>query len=293
MYFRNFIFLLVTVLLICSCQTIQERPTRVEPVEVSSARVSHENLNGILWMQTSAEYDSLCRMIYKAADEAVTKALDDPSWTASLEQKQAGGFAVLPPAVILDLDETVMDNTPYQALMALLGKEFDPKAWDEWVAKGAAPALPGAAEFLQALKAKSVAVYYITNREAAREGEMIANLILLGVPVDPAGENILSRSEKPDWISDKSSRRAQVAKTHRIILLIGDDLGDFVSGARDMPEKRIALARMHSDMWGSRWFILPNPLYGSWESAVYGFDGKLTDREILKKKFEALKSHEE
>jgi len=291
MYFRNFIFLLVTVLLICSCQTITERPAGVEPVEVSSARVSHENLNGILWMQTSAEYDSLCRMIYKAADEAVAKALADPSWTAALEQ--TGGFAALPPAVILDLDETVMDNTPYQALLALLGKEFDPKAWDEWVAKGAAPALPGAAEFLQALKAKSVTVYYITNREVAREGEMIANLILLGVPVDPAGENILSRNEKPDWISDKSSRRAQVAKTHRIILLIGDDLGDFVSGARDLPEKRIALARMHSDMWGSRWFILPNPLYGSWESAVYGFDGKLTDREILKKKFEALKSHEE
>jgi acid phosphatase len=291
MRLREIVLFAFIVVLICSCQTVQEQPVGIEPVDVSSVRVSHENLNGILWMQTSAEYDSLCRMIYKAAGDAVTKALADPSWTAALEQ--TGGFAALPPAVILDLDETVMDNTPYQALMALLGKEFDPKAWDEWVAKGAAGALPGAAEFLQALKAKSVAVYYITNREAVREKETIANLILIGIPVDPTGENILSRSEKPEWVSDKSSRRAEVARTHRIILLIGDDLGDFVSGARDLPERRIALARLHSDMWGSRWFILPNPLYGSWESAVYGFDGKLTDREILKKKFEALKTSED
>jgi 5'-nucleotidase (lipoprotein e(P4) family) len=289
MHFRNSTFFLFIVLLICGCQTVPERPVGVEPVEVSSVRVSHENLNGILWMQTSAEYDSLCRLIYKAAGDAVTKALADPSWTAALEQ--ADGFAALPPAVILDLDETVMDNTPYQALMAKLGKGFDRKAWDEWVAKGAAGALPGAAEFLQALKTKSVAVYYVTNREAALESETVANLILLGLPVDPAGENVLSRHEKPDWGTDKSSRRAEVAKTHRIILLIGDDLGDFVSGSRDLPENRIALARLHSDMWGSRWFILPNPLYGSWETAVYGFDGKPTDREILKKKFEALKSY--
>jgi len=290
MRFRDFVLFVILILLVCGCQTIQEQSAGVEPVGVSAARVSHENLNGILWMQASAEYDSLCRLIYKAAGDAVTKALADPTWTAALEQ--TGNFAALPPAVILDLDETVMDNTPYQALMARQGKGFDSKAWDEWVAKGAAGALPGAADFLQALKAKSIAVYYITNREAAREKETIANLILLGIPVDPAGENILSRREKPDWVSDKSSRRADVAKTHRIILLIGDDLGDFVSGARDLPEKRITLARLHSDMWGSRWFILPNPLYGSWESAVYGFDGKLTDEEILKKKFEALKTSE-
>jgi 5'-nucleotidase (lipoprotein e(P4) family) len=292
MKYKELYFFLLASLFFCSCQTVSEKPAQVQPVEVTNARVSHENLNGLLWMQTSAEFDSLCRMIYKSASYAATEALLNPEWTASIEQAISGTWIGLPPAVILDLDETVMDNTPYQALMAKMGKMFDGKSWDEWVAKGSAGALPGAAEFLREMQKKSIAVFYITNREVAREKEMIANLILLGIPVDPDGANILCRNEQPEWKSDKSSRRAEVAKTHRIILLVGDDLGDFVSGARDLPEKRIALARLHADMWGSRWFILPNPLYGSWESAVFGFDGKLKDDEILKKKFEALKTSE-
>lgn len=292
MTLRNITLFLIILLTSIACQTVSDRPVQTQPVEAATTRIAHENLNGLLWMQTSAEFDALCRLVYKAAAEAAQKSLADTSWTASLEQEQAGGFASLPPAVILDLDETVMDNTPYQALMARLGKGFDSKKWDEWVAKGTAGALPGAAEFLKGLADRSIAVYYVTNREYTREKEMVANLIALGLPVDLNGANILSRLEQPGWTSDKSSRRAEVAKTHRIILLIGDDLGDFVSGARDLPEKRITLARLHSDMWGSRWFILPNPLYGSWESAVYGFDGKLKDNEILKKKFDALKTSE-
>lgn len=289
MKYRIFLISILTISILYGCQSFQEQPGKIEPVEVATTRISHENLNGILWMQTSAEFDSLCRMIYKSAGEAVDKALADPAWTASLEQVQTGGFAELPPAVILDLDETVIDNTPYQALMAKLGKEFDAKAWNEWVAKGTAAALPGAVDFLKGLDAKSIAIYYITNRDSAGEKQTVANLVHLGIPVDSAGGNVLSRNEQLGWGSDKSSRRAEVAKTHRIILLIGDDLGDFVSGARDLPVKRIELARSHADMWGNRWFVLPNPLYGSWESAIYGFDGKLTDEEILKKKFETLK----
>lgn len=286
---RVFILCILAVLFVYSAQSILARPEKIERVDASTVRVSHENLNAILWMQTSTEFDSLCRMIYKSAGEAVDKALADASWTASLEQTQTGGFAALPPAVILDLDETVMDNTPCEALMARLGIRFDPKIWDQWVAVGAAAAMPGATEFLKGLEEKQVAIYYISNRDVIWEKVTIENLIHLGIPVDKDGGNILLRNEQPGWDSDKSSRRLEVAKTHRIILLVGDDLGDFFSGVRDLPKKRLELARSHADMWGSRWFVLPNPLYGSWESAVNGFDGKLTDDEILKKKYETLK----
>lgn len=290
MRLKAFVLFSFVFLFICSCRKMQERLAGIESVNASSIRVSHENLDGILWMQTSAEYEALCRMIYKAAAEALERGLADPNWTAALEQ--ASDFASLPPAVVLDIDETVLDNTPYEAMMALEGRGRDPKAWDDWVAKTDAMPIPGAAEFLAALKKKSVVIFYITNREASEEKETIANLIQLGLPVDPSGDTVLSKNEQPGWDSDKSSRRVLVATTHRIILLIGDNLGDFVSNVRVPLEKRRDIMLKHINMWGSQWFVLPNPLYGSWEKAIYGFDLSLPDKEILKKKFEALKSYE-
>ena len=82
-------------------------------------------------------------------------------------------------------------------------------------------------------------------------------------------DTVLSEGEPPyNWPSDKSSRRQYLANRFRILLLIGDDLGDFVSGARDAPENRLRLAREHSRRWGTSWFLLPNPMYGSWELSL-------------------------
>ena len=95
--------------------------------------------------------------------------------------------------------------------------------------------------------------------------------------------------EEPGWTSDKSSRRRAIAKSYRILLLVGDDLGDFVPGAKDTPENRLTLAAKYRAQWGRRWFLLPNPLSGTWELALYGNDPGMTDTEILEKKLRAVK----
>lgn len=95
--------------------------------------------------------------------------------------------------------------------------------------------------------------------------------------------------EEPGWTSDKSSRRRAIAKSYRILLLVGDDLGDFVPGAQDTPENRLKLVAKYRSQWGRGWFLLPNPLSGTWESALYGYNSSMTDAEILEKKLTAVR----
>ena len=72
---------------------------------------------------------------------------------------------------------------------------------------------------------------------------------------------------------------------------MGDNLGDFVSGGDVSLAERDALAEVFRDNWGTRWIVLPNPQYGSWEDAVFGFDYGLTYEEKLRVKYDALKSN--
>lgn len=274
---------------LASCTTAPKRPPQAGVPAPAVVRDTHERLQGVLWVQTSAEFDVLSRVLYRQATESLEPALADPTWTAALEQ--TGDFARLPPAVVLDLDETVLDNSAFEGRLVADRTTYSSKLWGEWVLRSGAGVLPGTAEFLSAAEGRSVTIFYVTNREAAQEKDTLANLIRLGLPVDPAGARILSKSEKPEWGSDKSSRRAEIAASYRILLLIGDDLGDFVSGVRDLPEKRVQLARRHAAMWGRRWFLLPNPLYGSWDSALYGHDSTLSDAEILERKRGQVKAY--
>ena len=231
---------------------------------------SHDNLNATLWMRRSAEYRMIVAQTYRAARSALDAALDDPTWHAALEQGE--DFATLPPAIIVDIDETVLDNSPYQAALVEGNRAYSPDSWHRWVSAARAKALPGAREFLRYAAGRGVQVFYVTNRNAHDEPVTRKNLEREGLPLDGAEDTVLSRHEREDWGSDKRSRRLYLARRYRILLLLGDDLNDFVSGARSgTPEDRIALARRYGDAWGRRWFLFPNPTYGSWEGALYGF----------------------
>lgn len=260
-------------------------PTQTVPTVV--ARDTHEGLNSVLWVQTSAEYNASCVSVYEQAKAALVRGLTDKAWTAAPEQ--TGDFRKLPPAVVLDLDETVFDNARFQGQLVADRAPYSEAAWETWVARADAGAVPGAADFLRFARQRGVAIFYISNRLNTHEKATAANLVKLGMPVDAAGERILSKDERPEWTSEKSTRRASIAATHRIVLLVGDDLGDFVMGSRDLPEKRLELARAHAKQWGTRWFLLPNPMYGSWDRATYGHDGSLSDAEILKRKLGLVK----
>jgi len=226
---------------------------------------NHPNLNSVLWTQTAVEYRMSAEQAYRLAASQIPAALADASWSAVPEQSEQSGYQVLPPAVIMDVDETLLDNSPFQARMIAHGRDFDAQQWGEWVAEAQAQAVPGARAFIQYLKNNGVQPYYVTNRE--QEASTLANI---RSHLDPAAtaEQVLVRNERPEWTSDKTSRRLQVASAHRVLLLVGDDYNDFIKLDYNSHQQRNQLAEQYRDHWGKRWIMLPNPQYGHWQRAL-------------------------
>src|ERR1700682_5691292 len=111
-------------------------------------------------------------------------------------------------------------------------------------------------------------VFYVTNREFRQKAATRANLTSAGFPLDNRIETVYCQGERPEWGPDKTSRRAAIAAHYRILLLFGDDLGDFISGANGSLAHRRELSDSHKDNWGIRWFVIPNSMYGSWETSL-------------------------
>jgi len=241
------------------------------------ASPTYENLNAILWMQTSVEYKANSIETYRAGETALLRALADRHWTAALEQ--TGYFANLPPAVVLDLDETVLDNSPFEARLTASGAPWSHEAWVAWMNEESATVIPGAMHFLEFARDHHVAPIYITNRtcDATNPADpTVALLHKLNLPLATGPDWLLC--EQPGAGSDKTSRRIETAKHYRILLLFGDQLGDFLTIPKDSANLagREKLFEDHQAMWGDRWFQLANPSYGSWEGAMgYTLDAKL------------------
>jgi acid phosphatase len=232
---------------------------------------THENLNAVLWVQTAAEYRAIALQTYRAAEINLQRALADKRWTAALEQ--TGDYSNQPPAVILDLDETVLDNSAYQARLTADNKPFTLEGWSKWEAEGKAGLVPGAREFLTVAHANGVALCFVTNRVCDASKPDDPTLRLLQSLHVPSGQ-LLCKSSPTDS-SDKSPRRARVASRYRVLLLIGDDFNDFLTLPKEQStvKGRQNAVDAFSRYWGERWFALPNPTYGSWERAV-GLDVK-------------------
>lgn len=258
-----------------------DAPAEVEPLQCN------DGLNATLWVQTSAEYDMLARQSWFLAERQLEVALKDKKWSAATEQGEK--FAKLPPAVIVDVDETVLDNSRYQARLAKNGTSFAPDTWAKWCDEKTAPAVPGALEFAQFAASKGVRIFYVTNRASALEACTRANLESLGFPMDAEVDTLLTKSERPEWGGDKGSRRSFVAAEHRVLLLVGDQLGDFVDGSKSSTTQRQATMEQYLEWWGTRWIVLPNPAYGHWEGALVGHDNSLDERARKAKKFNALR----
>ncbi|MEZ5962865.1 MAG: HAD family acid phosphatase [Planctomycetota bacterium] len=239
----------------------------------------------VAWTRYSAERVALCRQVFAQARAALDVALASPRSTAALEQMGMPDLHRLPPALITDVDETVLDNTLYNERLVAANQSYTPDSWSAWVREERAPAVPGVVAFLTHAAAQGVTVFYVTNRSHADEDATRANLARLGLPLQDRTDLdvVLTKGEQPDWTSDKRTRRAFVARTHRVALLLGDDLGDFLAGVRPRLSLRggdpVALVQQHgaelqaerlartndlAALWGTRWFVLPNTMYGSW-----------------------------
>lgn len=249
------------------------------PLKSQADVLDHSTTSATLWAQNSAEYRALTTSIYRTASSNLALAVEDSYWTAYPEQEDKP-IRKLPPAIILDVDETALNNAAFQARMIKQNSSFNPEKWNSWVMEAKADAIPGALSFTQRAAERGIAIYYLTNREAKVEEGTRENLKKLGFPLPQNGDHILSKNERENWTSAKTERRAYVAANHRILMLFGDDLNDFVSAKGISQQERHQLVEEHNDKWGRKWFVLPNPTYGSWESALYNFDNSLSPNRI-------------
>lgn len=252
-------------------------------VGAEESSLDHHGLDATLWTQTSAEYQAAALQTFRLASLRLEQALNDSKWTAALEQ-DVTNMAGLPPAIIVDVDETILDNSPFQARLITEGLPYGSATWKSWVEKAEAKALQGSKDFLHHADRLGVTVFYVTNRDADQEPATRLNLEKEKMPIDGSRDVVLMNGEN-GWTSDKTKRRQIIAESHRILLLLGDDLNDFVSGAKEStPGPRRKLAKDHQAMWGTKWFLFANPSYGSWEASLYRRDFALPEVEKVKLK---------
>ena len=246
--------------------------------------LKEQNIMSVLYQQTAAERLAGSLQTFRSAKQALDNALADPSWSALPGQDIQGKK----PAIIVDVDETVLDNTAYEARMILDGTKY-PEGWVSWGKEAAATEVPGAKDFLNYAAAKGVTIFYVTNRVVELKEATKKNLTKLGIHWDQTKETVLMRGEN-NWDSDKGPRRTLVGNEYRVLLMAGDNLGDFVD-AKDnnlSPSNRANIVKDYADYWGVKWFMLQNIAYGDWEGALYNFDYSLSPDEVHNTRLESL-----
>ena len=222
--------------------------TRSAPAAQASTPVASDSLpNDVKWVRNSAEYRALTREVYSLAGDRLpelVRALPAHGW-----------------AVILDADETVLDNSEYQRRLAVAHAPFDAKSWTAWVNERAALAVPGARAFTTLVRSLGGRVAIVTNRSMAECDATRENLRGVGIEADlvlcqPAGE----ADKNPRFERVQSGSAAPGLPALTVVEWLGDNIQDFPSLTQAVRTDSAALGE-----FGKRYFILPNPMYGSWE----------------------------
>lgn len=252
--------------------TIACEPKTPAVVEYDPRRDLSEELSGaVIWYQNSAEM----RMSYYQAYNHGKLLLK--SKLASADSKQ-------PKAVVLDLDETVLDNSPYEGMLIQKGITFSSNTWKEWVAMGSAELLPGAQDFLNFADSAGVEIFYISNRTVDGLGSTLENLNRYNLPNADSAHVLLKEDT-----SDKTARRNIVNENYEIILFLGDNLTDYSQMYADRNEKMAKDLVDENKMELLNNFVMfPNPMYGEWESAIYRNDWSIADSTKLRMRRESV-----
>lgn len=225
-------------------------------------QINHQDhlLQAALWFQQSAEMKALCYQAFYWADVKLE------------EQIEESGDKPL--AIVLDIDETVLDNSPQTARQIIDGEAFNDDMWDEWCSLAEAKSIPGALEFTQEADEMGVEVFYISNRRSHLMDVTLKNLRSLEFP-NADVDHVLLKTDS----SVKDGRRDKVRETHKIVLLIGDNLGDFSGIFDDRADREAHQAlEKYRDKFGTEFIVLPNPMYGSWEKPLRGETAEITVR---------------
>jgi len=197
----------------------------------------------------------------------------------------------LPPAVVLDIDETVLDNSPYQARVIKSDGEFNEADWATWCREQKARALPGAVAFTRFAASHGIAVIYISNRAKDLDEVTLLNLRKEGFPVSGPQAflglgTLVQGCEQAG--SEKGCRRQLVSRHYRVLMQFGDQLGDFLDVPANTVEARRGAVNPYLAWIGTRWFVLPNPTYGSWEPALFNNDYSSPREDRRQQKLNAL-----
>lgn len=201
----------------------------------------------IRWVRRSAEYRALAFQAYAMA----TQKLRDTVPTLSGE----------PWGVIMDADETVLDNSEYQRRRAAMDSTYTPESWAEWVNESVAPAVPGAVAFTEEVHRLGGYVVIVTNRDDVRCGPTRSNLDRLGVAPDLVLCQLPDEPEKNERFQRVQEGTASPdLPALTVVAWVGDNIQDFPGFSQDMRSDRAAFSA-----FGNHYFVVPNPMYGSWE----------------------------
>lgn len=238
----------------------------------------------VLYMQKAAEYRALCYQAFNWAKMTLEMDEKNKKKLPKTERKK-------PRAVIVDIDETMLDNSPAQAAGIKTNTSFNYQSWYGWGEMRKAKAIPGAVDFANYAKSQNVRIFYVSNRDENPQLQAtIDNLKAVGFP-DVSAENVLLRVKNTEGknVSTKTPRRSFVAEKYRIVSLLGDNLNDFLDVFEEKSiEIRFAETDKIKEQWGSKFIVLPNAMYGEWENAIYGYDNKLTNVQKAEKRANAM-----
>lgn len=190
-------------------------------------------------------------------------------------------------AIIVDVDETILDNSRYQGMLIKQGVNY-PEGWTDWCNRAEATSIPGALDFLKYAHTRGVRVFYITNRKIAEKAGTAQNLKKLGFP-EVNDETLLVRTDTEK--DTKEPRRQSVTSRYHVVLLMGDNLNDF----SDVFEKsktvaaRLEATEKNRSQFGTHFIVLPNAMYGDWENSVYEYNFKLSSEEKQAKRRALIK----
>ena len=249
-------FVFAFVLLTASC--VAPRVSITNMNSNSSNAVIDGKIYATAYQQRSAEYRALCYQAFNIARLRIDQFNRERS--------------PKPKAIMTDVDETILNNSPYEAHQLLQGKDFDNTTWEQWTSKGIADTMPGALHFLQYASAAGIEIFYVSNRGENERVGTLANLKKFNFP-NADNEHILLKGKS----SSKDDRKSSIAETHTIVLFMGDNMNDFSSlFEKKNPDDRVKVADNFSSEFGNRFIVLPNVEYGDWEFSLYHFNYGLT-----------------
>jgi 5'-nucleotidase (lipoprotein e(P4) family) len=245
--------------------------------EFTTRDLNDQMVMAALWYQQAAEFRALSYQTFELAKMLVEKDLMDTTVT-------------MPRAIVVDLDETILDNSAYEAWLVDKDFGYSSSTWNPWIQAGIAPATPGAVEFLNFCKDNNVEVFYVSNRKVLDDNSgytgTVKNLNALGLPYVDA-EHVLLRTGS----SDKTERRSMAEASNHVVLYMGDNLNDFLQDfAGKSVMERFALTDAHKADFGEKFIVMPNPMYGEWEGAVYGYNWGSTSEEKSDMRKDMLKT---